>query len=167
MDRRKQLVPAGMSATVTRENQEMSYSAEPGLGRRAGAGLFEPGMGLPAIKEIHSAWLNAGTAALDETGAISSINDELAQWIGHKPADLIGRGLGEALAERDSECAKKFVELWQTGGPFAQAEIAGASRGQRQWFLVETVRTANGGFFRISSQLPPLYELGESAWDAF
>src|SRR4051794_5957099 len=111
MDRRKQLVPGSMNATVGRENQEMSYSAEPSLGRRSGAGLFEPGKGIPAIKDIHGTWLHAGSAALDETGAITTINDELARWIGHKPADVLGRGLGEALAERDAECAKKFVEL--------------------------------------------------------
>jgi PAS domain S-box-containing protein len=167
MDRRKQLVPAGASDNVPARNQEMSFSAESSLGRRAGAGLFEPGQGLPASKDIHALWLHAGTAALDETGAITSINDELAAWLGQKPGDLIGRGLGEALAERDPECAKKFVEHWQTAGAFAQAEVAGSSRGKREWFSIETVRTANGGFFRIASQLPPLYELGESAWDAF
>ncbi|MGZ5546064.1 MAG: ATP-binding protein, partial [Limisphaerales bacterium] len=46
-------------------------------------------------------------------------------------------------------------------------EVAGASRSKREWFSIEVVRTGNGGFFRIASQLPPLYELGESAWDAF
>src|SRR6476620_3972297 len=74
MDRRKQLVPRGADATVRLANQEMSYSAEPSLGRRVGAGLFEPGHGLPASKEIHRAWLIAGNAALDETGVITSIN---------------------------------------------------------------------------------------------
>jgi signal transduction histidine kinase len=145
----------------------MSYSAESSLGRRAGAGLFEPGHGLPATKEIHSAWLHAGAAAVDENGAIISINDELALWLGLKAGDLIGKGLGETLADRDAECAKKFVELWQTGGPFAQADVAGVSRGKREWFAIETARTSTGGFFRICSQLPPLYELGESQWDAF
>jgi signal transduction histidine kinase len=137
------------------------------LGRRSGAGLFEPGAGLPSAKEMHSTWLQAATAALDENGAITSINDELASWIGRAPADLLGKGLGEALADRDKECAKKFVELWQTGGNFAQADVAGATRGQRNWFSIETARTAHGGFVRIASQLPPLYELHESQWDTF
>src|SRR5438046_4427902 len=167
MDRRKQLVPAGANDTIRATNREMSYSAESSLGRRAGAGLFEPGKGLPASKEIHSAWLQAGTAVVDENGAITSINDELASWLGHTAADLIGKGLGEALADRDKECAKKFVELWQMGGAFAQADVAGATRGQRNWFSIETARMASGGFVRIASQLPPLYELGESQWDAF
>jgi signal transduction histidine kinase len=145
----------------------MSFSAESSLGRRAGAGLFEPGNGLPASKDIHAMWLHAGTATTDEHGAISSINDELSAWLGQKPSDLIGRGLGEAMAERDKECARKFVEVWQTGGPFVQVEVAGASRTKREWFSIEVARTGGGGFFRIASQLPPLYELGESAWDAF
>jgi signal transduction histidine kinase len=166
MDRRKQLVPAGADDTVA-ANREMSYSAESSVGRRAGAGLFEPGHGLPASKEIHRAWVNAGAAALDESGAIISVNDELACWLGHKSVDLIGKPLGETVASRDTECAKKFVELWQAGNPFAQADVGGVARGQREWFSIETTRTATGGFFRIASQLPPLYELGESQWDAF
>lgn len=145
----------------------MSYSAEPSLGRRAGAGLFEPGNGLPATKEIHSTWLHAASAAVDENGAIIFINDELAHWLGQKPTDFIGKALGEVLAERDPECAKKFVELWQLGLPFSQADLAGSARAGREWFSIETSRTANGGFFRVCSQLPPLYELGESQWDAF
>ena len=76
----------------------MSYSAEPSLGRRAGAGLFEPGNGLPATKEIHSTWLHAASAAVDENGAIIFINDELAHWLGQKPTDFIGKALGEVLA---------------------------------------------------------------------
>lgn len=167
MDRRKQLVPSGADDTLPASNRQMSYSAESSLGRRAGAGLFEPGNGIPATKEIHSAWLHAATAAVDENGAIIFINDELACWLGQKPGDFIGKALGEVLAERDAECAKKFVELWQLGLPFSQADFAGASRGKREWFSIETSRTANGGFFRICSQLPPLYELGESQWDAF
>ena len=167
MDHRKQLVRADGDANLPARNLKMSFSGESSLGRRAGVGLFEPGNGLPATKEIHTLWLHAGTAATDQHGAIISINDELASWLGRKPADLINHGLGEALAERDKECAHKFVEIWQTGGAFTQMEVAGASRSKREWFSMEVVRTGNGGFFRIASQLPPLYELGESAWDAF
>jgi signal transduction histidine kinase len=145
----------------------MSYSADSSLGRRASAGLFEPGNGVPASKEIHGKWLNAGTASVDQNCAIVSANDELASWVGQKPADLVGRNIGEALSQRDGECAKKFLDLWQKATPFAQADVAGASRAQREWFSIEVTRTPNGGVCRISSQLPPLYELGESAWDAF
>lgn len=167
MDRRKQLVPAMGDATVARVNQEMSVSGESSLGRRAGAGLFEPGNGLPASKVIHGKWLHAGNAAVDDRGNITAINDELAAWIAQKPADMVGRNLGEALSGRDGECAKKFIDLWQKASPFAQADVAGASRAQREWFSLEVARTTDGGVFRIASQLPPLYELGESAWDAF
>src|SRR4051812_3347411 len=167
MDRRKQLVPAIRDANVARDIREMSYPAESSLGRRASAGLFEPKNGLPATKVIHGAWLNAGTAVVDDKAAIVSINDELALWIGQKSSDLAGRNLGEALSARDGECAKKFIDLWQKGGSFAQVDVAGASRAQREWFAIELTRTPNGGVLRIASQLPPLYELGESAWDAF
>jgi signal transduction histidine kinase len=167
MDRRKQLVPAIRDANLARDIREMSYPAESSLGRRASAGLFEPQNGLPASKQIHSAWLSAGIATLDDKGAIVSVNDELASWIGQKPVDLTGRSLGEALSARDGECAKKVIDLWQKGAGFAQADVAGASRAQREWFSIELTRTPGGGVVRIASQLPPLYELGESEWDAF
>ena len=167
MDRRKQLVPAIQAANVPRRNQEMSFSADASLGRRTGAGLFEPGNGIPASKEIHGKWLNAGTAAVDENGVVSSINEELASWIGQKPADLVGRSLGQTLSQRDGECAKKFIDLWQKAAPFAQADFAGAARAQREWFSIEVTRAGNGGVVRIASQIPPLYELGETSWDTF
>jgi signal transduction histidine kinase len=143
----------------------MSYSAEPGLERRVGAGIFEPGLGLPSKEEIHATWLNAGAAALDENGAIVTINDEFAAWLGGKPADLVGFNFGEILGKRDAACGKKFVELWQVGGAFAQGDVkSGVSQ---QWFNLETARTESGGYVRLASELPPLYELGESAWDQF
>lgn len=145
----------------------MSFSAESSLGRRSGAGLFEPGNAPPAVKEMHTTWLHAGIATLDENAAILSLNDALSHWLGQSSSHLIGKGLGEALADRDKECAKKFVELWQTGDPFAEADVLAASRVQREWFLIEVARNGVGGYCRISSQLPPLYELGESTWDAF
>lgn len=145
----------------------MTPSAQTSAERRASAGLFEPGGSL-LPENIHSPWLSAGSAALDENGAIISANDELSSWCGFKSGDLAGLNLGEVLGKRDAEVGKKFVELWQIGGNFAQAEVAGANRAARQWYSVETTRTPNGaGYFRISSQLPPLQELGESAWDAF
>src|SRR4051812_16192541 len=167
MDRRKQLVPAIQDDKVARNDHEMSYSADSSLGRRTSAGLFEPGNGIPASKEIHGKWLNAGTASVDENGAISSINDELASWMGQKPGDLVGRSFGERLSQRDGECAKKFIDLWQKAAPFAQADFAGAARAQREWFSIELTRAAKGGVIRIASQIPPLYELGESSWDTF
>jgi signal transduction histidine kinase len=145
----------------------MSYTAKPGVERRAEAGIFEPGLGLPSREDLHATWLNAGAATLDENGGIVTINDEFAAWLGGKPADLTGFNFGEILGKRDSACGKKFVELWQIGGPFAQADVEASYVASRQWFALETARTLSGGFVRLASQLPPLYELGESAWDAF
>ena len=106
----------------------MSYSAEPGLERRLGAGIFEPGLGLPSKDEIHASWLHAGAASLDENGAIITVNDELAAWLGAKTADLVGYNFGEVLGKRDAACGKKFVELWQIGGAFAQAAAKALAR---------------------------------------
>jgi len=112
-------------------------------------------------------WLGAGSAALDENAAVLAVNDEFAAWLGLNAIDLVGRNFGEVLGGREAEFGKKFVELWQVGGVFAQADIAGGPLGNRQWYSLETTRTTHGGHVRLSSQLPPLYELGESAWDAF
>src|SRR4051812_27536807 len=120
----------------------MSYSAESSVGRRASAGLFKAGKGLPSAKDIHRSWLTAGCAALDESGAILSINDEMALWLGLRANDLVGQNLGEVLGKKDADCAKKFVELRQVGGAFAQGEVA-ASRAEAEWFSIETTRTGN------------------------
>lgn len=139
----------------------MSYSAQPGVDREAATRLLSAEDAPPSPLDFSEGWLKAGAATLDENGAIQSINDELAFWLQSPAADLIGRDLGEALAQREPDCAKKFVELWQVGGPFAHAEVSGPNR----WFQIETVRTASGGFFRIASQLPPLSEIGLAALD--
>jgi PAS domain S-box-containing protein len=148
------------------QHNEMSLSAQSGVDRQD-AGIFEPGVRLPSRQEALATWLNAGAATLDENGAILSVNDELASWLGEKALDLVGQNFGEVLGRRDAACGKKFVELWQVGGPFAQGDVEAGSGATRQWFGLETARTPNGGFIRLASQLPPLYELGESAWDAF
>lgn len=144
----------------------MSLSAQSSI-ERPKAGIFEPEIGLPSRQDVQATWLNAGAAGLDENGAVISINDELASWLGEKASELMGQNLGEVLGRRDAGCGKKFVELWQVGGAFAQGDVEAGSGAGRQWFGLETARTPNGGFFRLASQLPPLYELGESAWDAF
>lgn len=146
---------------------QMSSTAQTPVGRPKGAGLFEPSHGLPTRQEVRATWLNAGAASLDEAGRIISINDELAAWLGEKPLDVVGLNFAEVLGRRDPACGKKFVELWKAGVAFAQADVEAGSGAARQWFGIETARTSSGGFFRLASQLPPLYELGESAWDAF
>ncbi len=122
---------------------------------------------MPSPLDLRADWISAGAATLDEHGVIIAINDELATWLGVAAADVAGQDMGEALGNRDAECGKKFVELWQIGGSFARCEMPSSSRFVRQWFCMETARAPGGGYFRIASQLPPLQELGESAWDAF
>lgn len=141
----------------------MNYTAQPGMEREMDTRLFEADADLPSKQEIGGTWLKGGLAALDENGAIQTINDELAAWLGFPAGDLIGKNFGEAVAQREEGCAKKFVELWQVGGAFAQGEVAGIGR---QCFQIETARTGSAGFVRIASQLPPTAEMGELAWNA-
>jgi len=105
MDRRKQLVPAIQDANVARRNQEMSFSADASLGRRTGAGLFEPGNGIPPSKEIHGKWLNAGAlhriTGIQGAGAIMTSDD--AQMDPYKACIGIAahaRDFGARLFER-------------------------------------------------------------------
>ncbi len=142
----------------------MNYSAE-SVERRASKGRFEKADSPDSSAGLHAGWLHAGAASLDENGAILTVNDELAGWLGQKAPDLRGQNLGEILGRRNADCGRKFVELWQVGGPFAQAEVAAGT--PASWYSIETARTAAGGFFRLASQLPPSQELGEASWDAF
>lgn len=123
--------------------------------------------GLASLPDLRAEWLDAGAAVLDESGGIVSLNDALASWLAVKSSDVAAQNFGEVLSARDAEAARKFVELWQVGGPFAQAEIPSAGDSARQWFSIETSRFPGGGHVRIASQLPPLNELGENGWDTF
>ncbi|MDX1950581.1 MAG: ATP-binding protein [Verrucomicrobiota bacterium] len=111
-----------------------------------------------------AAWLQGGMAVLDAEEKIVQINEHLALWLGVKAEEAIGQLAELLLQKRDIACALKFKELWNRGA-FAEADFSSSSQQSQEWFTMEVARHAGGGYLRLNSSLPPLFELEESAWD--
>lgn len=114
-----------------------------------------------------AAWLEGGTALLDEQARILEVNRVWAEYFGASSAAFCGHRLSSLLGARYPEVADVLAR-WELGARgFQVLDLPVVTRdGVAAAYRLESARSRGGWWVRLNSMLPANAELAESAWDA-
>jgi signal transduction histidine kinase len=119
----------------------------------------------PPSSFVRQSWLEGGVAILDSSGCVVAVNEPLSHWLGRPESELVGQSFWETLGMISSDWKKSLLQISQSASPFERLNLKLSSPHAQssQWFTLETARSQGNCFVRISSILPPLAELENSA----
>jgi len=104
-------------------------------------------------------------AVLDAEGRVVEVSEALAQWLEVTAASLAGQSFWAALWRRAPEWRCELAELPAQRLVRCPLQLGRGLGGAPEHYLLEVAVNAAGSFVRLNSDLPPLAELSEYAWD--
>lgn len=103
---------------------------------------------------------------LDCAGQIIDINEPLSNWLDIPCAKLTGQSFWKILADLVPDWKEPLSSIQKpTAFGRCRLKIPAADGQSAQWFSLETARSPEACFVRLSSILPPRTELEEDIWD--
>ncbi len=112
-------------------------------------------------------WLDQGWAVLDAAGRVVDLDETLCRWLDLAKGGALGRFLWQLLKDKCSNWEQPVKTVVEKNETFGRIDLQKTLPGSHsvQSFQLDCIRQTAGSVVRLSSQLPPVNELEEAAWD--